>query len=174
MPERASFSEEVKPMNTIRHQVLMAFMSLATTLSAGAAEPQFEHLSWLAGCWKSPAGEPGTVEHWTPLAGGTMLGLSRTVDGGATVMYEFMRIARDDSGRLSFFAQPRGVAPAGFPAIRTTPAEVVFENPAHDFPQRIVYRFEAPATLRAQIEGVIDGKTRREDFHFVRGSCESN
>ena len=103
-----------------------------------------------------------------------MLGLSRTVDGGATVMYEFMRIARDDSGRLSFFAQPRGVAPAGFPAIRTTPAEVVFENPAHDFPQRIVYRFEAPATLRAQIEGVIDGKTRREDFHFVRGSCESN
>lgn len=46
--------------------------------------------------------------------------------------------------------------------------------PAHDFPQRIVYRFEAPATMRAHIEGVIDGKTRREDFHFVRGSCESN
>ena len=161
-------------MNVCRQQVLTAVMSLALTLSAAAAEPRFEHLSWLAGCWKSPAGEPGTVEHWTPLAGGTMLGLSRTVDGGATVMYEFMRIARDDSGRLSFFAQPRGVAPAGFPAIRTTPAEVVFENPAHDFPQRIVYRFEAPATLRAQIEGVIDGKTRREDFHFVRGSCESN
>jgi Domain of unknown function (DUF6265) len=83
-------------------------------------------------------------------------------------------VARDDSGRLSFFAQPRGVAPAGFPAIRTTPTEVAFENPAHDFPQRIVYRFEAPATLRAHIEGTIDGKTRREDFHFVRGSCESN
>jgi len=105
-------------------------MSLAATLSAGAAEPQFEHLSWLAGCWKSPVGEPGTVEQWTPLAGGTMLGLSRTVSGGTTVMYEFMRIARDDSGRLSFFAQPRGVAPAGFPAIRTTLTEVVFENPA--------------------------------------------
>ena len=79
----------------------------------------------------------------------------------ATVMYEFMRIARDDSGHLSFFAQPRGVAPAGFPAIHTTPTEVVFENPAHDFPQRIVYRFEAPATLRAYIEGTIDAKTRR-------------
>jgi len=77
-------------------------------------------------------------------------------------------------GPPSFFAQPRGVAPAGFPAIRTTATEVVFENPAHDFPQRIVYRFEAPATLRAHIEGIVDGKTRREDFHFVRGSCESN
>ncbi len=161
-------------MKVCRQPVMTAVMSLAMTLSAGAAEPQFEHLAWLAGCWKSPVGEPGTVEQWTPLAGGTMLGLSRTVDGGTTVMYEFMRIARDDSGRLSFFAQPRGVAPAVFPAIRTTPTEVVFENAAHDFPQRIVYRFEAPATLRAHIEGTIDGKSRREDFHFVRGSCESN
>ena len=161
-------------MSVCLRQVLTAVMSLAATLSAGAAEPQFEHLSWLAGCWKSPVGEPGTGEQWTPLAGGTMLGLSRAVSGGTTVMYEFMRIARDDSGRLSFFAQPQGVAPAGFPAIRTTLTEVVFENPAHDFPQRIVYRFEAPATLRAHIEGVIDGKTRREDFHFVRGNCESN
>jgi hypothetical protein len=163
-----------QPMNGIRQQVMTAVMLLATMLPVGAAEPQFEQLSWLAGCWKSPVDEPGTVEQWTPLAGGTMLGLSRTVSGGTTVMYEFMRIARDDSGRLSFFAQPRGVAPAGFPAIRTTPTEVVFENPAHDFPQRIVYRFEAPATLRARIEGMIDGKARREDFHFVRGSCESN
>ena len=161
-------------MYACRHLVLTAVVSLAAALTAGAAEPQFEHLSWLAGCWKSPVGEPGTVEQWTPLAGGTMLGLSRTVDDGTTVMYEFMRIARDDSGRLSFFAQPRGVAPAGFPAIRTTPTEVVFENAAHDFPQRIVYRFEAPATLRAHIEGTIAGKSRREDFHFVRGSCESN
>ena len=161
-------------MVVCRLQVLTAVLLLAATLPAGAAEPQFEHLSWLAGCWKSPAGDPGTVEQWTPLAGGTMLGLSRTVSGGTTVMYEFMRIARDDSGHLSFFAQPRGLAPTGFPAIRTSPTEVVFENAAHDFPQRIVYRFEAPATLRAHIEGTIDGKTRREDFHFVRGSCEVN
>ena len=105
-------------------------LTVATTRSAGAAKEQFEHLSWLAGCWKSPVGEPGTVEQWTCIAGGTMLGLSRTVSGGKTVMYEFMRI---------------------------------------------VYRFEAPATLRAYIEGSIDGKTRREDFHFVRrGGCESN
>lgn len=161
-------------MNAIRQYLLPAAMSLVTALTAGAAEPQFEHLSWLAGCWKSPAGEPGTIEQWTPLAGGTMLGLSRTVDGGTTVTYEFMRIARGDAGRISFFAQPRGVAPTEFAAIRTTLTEVVFENAAHDFPQRIVYRFEAPATLRAHIEGTIDGKARREEFLFVRSSCDSN
>jgi hypothetical protein len=115
-------------MHVCRQQVRTAVRSFATTLSAGATERQFAHLSWLAGCWKGPVGEPGTVEQWTPLAGGTMLGLSRTV-GGTTVMYEFMRI---------------------------------------------VYRFEAPATLRAHIEGLVDGKTQRIDYHFVRGSCESN
>ncbi len=34
-------------MNACRQQVLTAVISLAMTLSAGAAEPQFEHLSWL-------------------------------------------------------------------------------------------------------------------------------
>ncbi len=98
-----------------------------------------------------------------------MLGLSRTVSGGATVMYEFMRIARDNSGRLSFIAQPRGLAPTGFPAIRTTPTEVVFENAAHDFPRRmsIVSRRRRPCVRTSRAWW-------REDFHFVRGSCESN
>ncbi len=159
----------------MRHQVLSgAVLALIVALPAGADEPSLAHLSWLAGCWHAADGEPGTAEQWTPLAGESMLGVSRTVVDGRTVMFEFMRIAPDDTGRVTFFAQPRGVAPTGFPAVSTTGTEVVFENATHDFPQRVSYRFEAPATLRAHIEGVVNGKSRRIDYHFVRGSCESN
>ncbi len=161
-------------MNILRHALSGAVVALVVALPVGADEPRLTHLSWLAGCWHAADAEPGTVEQWTPLAGDSMLGVSRTVDGGRTVMYEFMRIAPDAAGRITFFAQPRGVAPTGFPAVSTTVTEVVFENGAHDFPQRIVYRFEAPATLRAHIEGLVDGKMHRIDYHFVRGSCEPN
>ena len=157
------------------HQVLSgAVVVFVVALPVRADEPSLAHLSWLAGCWHAADGEPGTVEQWTPLAGESMLGVSRTVVAGRTVMYEFMRIAPDVAGRVKFFAQPRGVAPTGFPAVSTSLTEVVFENKAHDFPQRVVYRFEAPATLRAHIAGVADGNTHRIDYHFVRGSCESN
>jgi len=161
-------------MNILQHVLPGVVAALVVALPAGADEPQLAHLSWLAGCWRAVDGEPGTIEQWTPLAGDSLLGVSRTVDGGRTVMYEFMRIALDDTGRVTFFAQPRGVAPTGFPAVSTSSTEVVFENVAHDFPQRIVYRFEAPATLRAHIVGMADGRTHRIDYHFVRGSCESN
>ncbi len=161
-------------MNILPRVLSSAVVALVVALPVGADEPNLDHLSWLAGCWRAADGEPGTVEQWTPLAGDSMLGLSRTVDAGRTVMYEFMRIAPDAAGRITFFAQPLGVAATGFPAVITTRTEVVFENTAHDFPQRVVYRFEAPASLRAHIEGEVDGKTRRIDYHFVRGSCESN
>ena len=34
-------------------------------------------LAWLAGCWASEGGEPGSGEQWMPPAGGTLLGRTR-------------------------------------------------------------------------------------------------
>jgi hypothetical protein len=48
--------------------------------------------------------------------------------------------------------------------------EVVFENPAHDFPQRIRYRASG-AALQARIEGTMNGKTRGIDFPYTRTNC---
>lgn len=44
----------------------------------------------------------------------------------------------------------------------------VFENPQHDFPQTIVYRYVAPDSIYAYIEGNIEGRLQREDFIFKR------
>lgn len=144
---------------------------LAFEPAASAGEPTLSQLSWLAGCWTSVDGEPGTGEHWLPLAGESLLGVSRTVQDGKTAFYEFMRIERDAAGRITFFAQPRGAPPSAFPATRITDDAVTFENPAHDFPQRIGYRFAAPGTLHAYIQGEVGGQARREDFHYTRAPC---
>lgn len=147
--------------------VLLAACSAIISVHAAP----LEQLSWLSGCWVDPAGEAGSGEQWTTLAGGSMLGMGRTVKGGKLATYEFMRIADGGDGKAVFHAQPAGKPAASFGAIALGATEVVFENLEHDFPQRVVYRYEAPATLRASIEGMRNGALKRIEFPMVRAAC---
>jgi hypothetical protein len=139
---------------------------------AGAQEPAgVEQLGWLAGCWTSAsAGERRVDEHWMKPLGGSMLGMSRTVVGTRTAEFEFLQIRRNGDA-IVYIAKPSGQAEATFTLKTVTAGEVVFENPAHDFPQRIIYRLAAPGALHARIEGTRDGKTRGIDFPMKRGEC---
>jgi hypothetical protein len=128
-------------------------------------------LAWLAGCWANVAGEFGTGEVWTSPAGGTMLGLSRTVRDGKTIEYEFMQIREIAPGQLAFVAHPSGQPQAAFPLVRSAPGELVFEHPKHDFPQRVIYRLVEPGRLHARIEGTMNGENRAVDFHMKRAEC---
>jgi len=130
-------------------------------------------LAWLAGCWASEGGEPGSGEQWMSPAGGTLLGMSRTVAKGRTVAHEFMQIREIEPGRLAFVANPSGQAQATFPVKSLGEREVVFENPTHDFPQRVIYRLDETGVLRARIEGLIADKPRAEDFPMRRVRCEN-
>lgn len=144
----------------------------AVSAGASAGEAGLGQLAWLAGCWSAEGAEPGSGEQWMPLAGGSLLGMSRTIRQQKTVAFEFMRIAQAADGRITFFAQPSGKPPASFPARSLDDAEVVFENPEHDFPQRVIYRFVAPARLHASIEGLRGGTLKRIEFPMVRVSCD--
>lgn len=128
-----------------------------------------ENLAFLAGCWKFERDGRVVEEHWLAPAGGTLMGVSRTVAGGRTVEHEFLQI-RDLPAGLTYIATPSSQPEARFTAASTGAGEVVFENPAHDFPQRIRYRRSGDA-LHARIEGTIDGKPRAIDFPYARVSC---
>ena len=100
---------------------LPALIALMLASAAGApsaaradADPAAA-LAWLAGCWASEGREPGSGEQWMPPAGGTLLGMSRTVAKGRTVAHEFMQVREVEPGRLAFIATPSGQAQATFP-----------------------------------------------------------
>jgi Domain of unknown function (DUF6265) len=126
-------------------------------------------VSWISGCWESSRGGRHIVEQWTPPEGGTMLGMSRTVVNGKTSEYEFLMI-REGTNGLEYVARPSGQPEATFTAVRLSADEVVFENPAHDFPTRIIYRRQAPG-LTAAIEGSANGQPRRIDFPYTKAAC---
>lgn len=128
--------------------------------------------TWLAGCWKAEGAEEGSTEVWMPLAGGSMLGMSRTVKNGQTIGFEYMQIRVSQDGKSAFFAQPSGAPPTRFGQLQAAEKELVFEDPAHDFPQRVVYRLEGTDRLLGRIEGTIKGEKRSIDFPFQRVSCE--
>ena len=154
--------------------VALVFASAIGTPSVAAADADpAAALAWLAGCWASEGGEPGSGEQWMSPAGGTLLGVSRTVAKGRTIAHEFMQIREVEPGRLAFIANPSGQAQATFPVKSVGERAVVFENPAHDFPQRVMYRLDGAGLLRARIEGVIAGKPRTEDFPMRRVRCEN-
>ncbi|WP_309639315.1 hypothetical protein, partial [Methylibium sp.] len=48
---------------------------------------------------------------------------------------------------------------------------IVFENPLHDFAQRISYRLLGDGSLLARIEGERRGRTRAVEFPMRRVDC---
>jgi hypothetical protein len=135
-------------------------------------KPSLDDLAWLAGCWKDDRGQRVRDEYWTRAAGESMFGIGRAVRDGRTTEFEFMRI-REEKGDIFYTSKPSGQPEASFKLVKASENEAVFENPQHDFPQRIIYRRQSDGSLRARIEGERNGMQSGVDFPFVRVKCDS-
>lgn len=154
-------------MNT---RTLGATLFLWAGTMAPVAGAGVQDLAWLHGCWEQASANSVVEEQWMAPRAGTLLGLSRTVRDGRLREYEFILI-REQEGRLVYRAHPSGQAAAEFVASTAAGTAVVFENPQHDFPQRIGYERRGDDLL-AWIEGVRNGQPRRIEFPYRRVSCE--
>jgi hypothetical protein len=143
---------------------LLLASSLAAAVMPGPETPSIDRLAWLTGCWSRARANGMTEEHWMAPRGGTMLGMSRTVRDGRTVEYEYLQI-RAEAGSLVYEARPSGQPSATFALEKVAEDMVTFENPSHDFPQRIIYRRTADG-IAARIEGTMNGAQRGIDFPF--------
>lgn len=146
---------------------------LATSAIAQDAKLKIEDLNWMAGCWELnvPQRNMTIAEHWMKPAGGTLIGMGRTVVGGKTVSWEALRIITGDTG-IDYIAKPSSSKDeTAFRLVKWSATEAVFENPQHDFPQRIIYRKDASDALFARIEGNRNGKVSGMDIPMKRATC---
>jgi len=148
----------------------MLALLLASTLATTplAPEPDVSRLSWMSGCWIQIRANGRIEEQWMAPGGGVMLGMSRTLKDGKVREFEFLRIAPGPDGKLGFIAKPSGQPEATFPLKEITEDTVVFENPTHDFPQRILYKRVDARTIIGRIEGQIGGHARSMDYPYTR------
>jgi len=148
--------------------LLLICHSDSMTRGAGAGSAvTISDLAWMVGNWQTEAnGRFVSDEHWTAPAGGSMIGMSRTVAGEKMVSFEYLRVEQRGT-EVFYVASPKGRCPAtDFKLTRTSAKEAVFENPEHDFPKRIIYKRTAEAELTASIDG--GEGTKSESFVFHR------
>ena len=149
--------------------VSILFFAMFATAQKQSNSASLDELAWLSGCWEGRQGEAVIEEMWSRPAGGSMLGLSRTVKGDKTISYEFMQF-RLENGSLVFLPQPQGGTRVSFPIKDSFGGKFTFENLQHDFPQRIIYEKKGQLLLAA-IEGTLKGNTEREEFQMKKVRC---
>ena len=113
--------------------------------SARAQTASIEDVAWLQGCWEQRDGDRVVEERWMLPRAGSMLGVGRTTRGEKLIEHEFVVLTERD-GRLAYEAHPSGQPTATFLSRPITGREVVFEDPTHDFPQRVGYKSTGPGS----------------------------
>ena len=153
-------------------RLMLAFLIILIPAGSTPAQekPSLQTVAWLRGCWQGRQANAVIEEIWSSTAGGSMLGLGRTVSGNRTVSFEFMQF-RIENGSLVFLPQPQGGTRVSFPLKDSYAEKVTFENLKHDFPQRVIYERKGKALMWASIEGTQNGKPAREEFVMHKVRC---
>lgn len=124
---------------------------------------------WLVGTWTTE--KPGGVvvrETWTVTDGQALTGVGQTIRDGKPAATELMTIGAEPAG-ITFTARVDGQPATPFLLKPGGGEGAVFENLAHDFPQRVIYR-PCGEDLCARIEGVVKGRLESEEWRYRRAS----
>jgi hypothetical protein len=110
-----------------------------------------EQAEFLLGAWRSETQGTTFIEHWRRDAGNGFRGVAEAIRDGERVQQEVMTM-RLVAGTLIYAADPEQDGRfVEFAGVRCAVDEAVFENPEHDFPQRLHYRLDDSGTLTAVV-----------------------
>jgi hypothetical protein len=131
------------------------------------AQSQQKEFAWLKGIWKLK--DKAVFESWkVGRDGKTLEGVSFRVKGTDTVAMEQIRFTYDREGFHYIPDVPGDQPPVDFRITNHTSESFVAENPQHDFPKLIRYRYirkDNKEFIEAAIEG--DGKVIPYSFEKV-------
>lgn len=146
--------------------------SLALAVVVSCSHRNELPLQLYKGLWKMETDEGAIFEEWEKDSDSLYTGMSYVVKDGDTILLETLSLKYAD-GKLCYAPvlqnQNEGQEIL-FPLKEYVEAEkkFVFENITHDFPQRIIYRFDGDKNLTARIEGEVDGKMESSDFNYKK------
>jgi hypothetical protein len=156
---------------------LSRFTATAIVLLAAVAPPlqvnaadvtacdSLDTARWILGKWVADHGENRIIEEWRSLGSETFEGAGRTMSRktGAMVSSESLRLVAMSSSVYYIAKVSDNAYPVAF-ALTTCPAgRLVFENPGHDFPKRIVYSIQPDDSISVEVS---DGRDQGFTLRF--------
>lgn len=131
---------------------------------------ELEKANYLLGNWEFK-NENGTLQEiWTSKNDSTFAGQSYFINKKDTIHNETIDLV-ENNGILQYVATIKGEnqnLPTTFNFTETKENELVFENPKHDYPSKILYRLKDSSKLEITISGKQLGKTSSENFKMVK------
>ena len=143
----------------------MTLVILAAIVAMTGAD-DVEKLAWMAGSWMQETRAATVRETWLSPKSGTMAGVSQTNRAGKPAFVEYMKISAEPGG-ATFTALIPGQPPTPFVMVPGRDGEATFENKAHDYPQRVIYR-RCGVDLCARIEGTVGGNPQFREWRYRR------
>ncbi len=144
----------------------MILVVLATAFGCKDKNVELSDFSWLSGKWSGMQDETQFSEIWKSAEGNSMSGRGIAIANNDTVFSENIRLEQrgDD---LFYTVNVSGEDGVDFKFSGYKNDSAVFENPEHDFPQRIVY-FHKGDELYACIDGKQEGAYNKMEFSFQK------
>jgi len=126
--------------------------------------------TWLIGEWENNFEGGKMFESWILEVDSLMTGLSYTIDNGDTVQYETVQLRQRgiDLFYIPIVNDQNEGEPVEFKLTIYTDSTLVFENPTHDFPQKISYLNYSGDSLLAEISGMFEGEPAAIKFPMKR------
>ncbi|WP_367754613.1 DUF6265 family protein [Flavobacterium sp. WC2421] len=125
---------------------------------------------WLLGTWENKTAEGNLSETWEKVNDSTYEGQSYFIKGKDTIHFETIQLQQKGE-ELTYNANVQGQnedKPVPFKLTKTTEKELVFENPKHDYPQKISYKSVSKDSLIAEISGMQSGKPSSEKYVMTK------
>lgn len=129
---------------------------------------ELEKANWFLGRWENNSPEGNLSETWKKLNDSTFNCETYFVIKNDTVFAEHISL-EERNGKLSYVVTIPNQNEEKPVAFELTSAEanfLVFENPKHDYPNKIIYNQVENDSLVAEIRGLKDGKNKNEFFRM--------
>lgn len=132
---------------------------------------ELEKMSWLVGEWENKMPEGVLTETWTKANDSTFTGKTLFINEKDTIHAEEIVLTQKGE-TLLYIPTVKGQndnKPVEFKMTESkTKNEFAFENPAHDYPQKIVYKKVSNTNLVATISGKQQGKPSSESYPMTK------
>lgn len=131
---------------------------------------KIKNAAWLIGTWENNTDQGNLSETWKKVNDSTFSGQAYFIKLEDTLHHE--NIILEQMGEdLLYIATVEGQnkgKSVTFKLTQATQKQLIFENPKHDYPQKIVYRQITKDSLVAEISGMQQGKPSSEQYPMKR------
>jgi hypothetical protein len=153
-------------------QIVLCIASLLICGISFAQSVTISKSHWLIGKWENQTSRGKMIEDWSFINDSTLGANSYMITATDSTSLESVRLVKEDQA-IYYIPTVKGQnndLPVKFKLTSVSASEMVFENPDHDFPQKITYTLISENSLLAEISGIVNGQMRSRKFPMTRAS----